>query len=58
MQQLANLLGDEGVSFGDPRGRRQGDVVVPLLVMAGFGVAFTVMAAAKFRLEDAKAYYG
>jgi hypothetical protein len=26
-------------------------ILVPLLVMAGFGVAFTVMAAAKFRLE-------
>lgn len=35
-----------------------GDIVAPLLVMAGFGVAFTVMAAARFRLEDAKAYYG
>src|SRR6266508_1167341 len=35
-----------------------GDILVPLVVMAGFGVAFTVMAAARFRLEDAKAYYG
>lgn len=34
------------------------DIVVPLLVMAGFGVAFTLLAAAKFRLEDTKAYYG
>ncbi|MBI4259068.1 MAG: ABC transporter permease [Actinobacteria bacterium] len=34
------------------------DVVVPVLVMAGFGVAFTLLAAAKFRLEDSKAYYG
>lgn len=40
------------------QGGGMGDIVVPLLVMAGFGVAFTVMAAAKFRLEDAKAYYG
>lgn len=34
------------------------DILVPLLVMAGFGVAFTLLAAAKFRLEDTKAYYG
>jgi ABC-2 type transport system permease protein len=34
------------------------DVVLPLLAMVGFGVLFTVLAAAKFRLEDTKAYYG
>lgn len=33
-------------------------IIVPLLVMAGFGVLFTLLAAARFRLEDAKAYYG
>jgi hypothetical protein len=37
---------------------RMGEVVVPLLVMAGFGVAFTAMAAARFWLDDAKAHYG
>ncbi len=40
------------------QGGGTGDILVPLLVMAGFGVGFTVMAAARFRLEDAKAYYG
>ncbi len=35
-----------------------GDIVGPVLVMVGFGVLFTVLAAAKFRLEDTKAYYG
>jgi ABC-2 type transport system permease protein len=34
------------------------DVVVPILVLIGFGVLFTILAAAKFRLEDTKAYYG
>lgn len=34
------------------------DVVVPLLAMAGFGLLFTGLAAAKFRFEDTKAYYG
>jgi ABC-2 type transport system permease protein len=35
-----------------------GDIVVPLLVLAGFGLLFTVLAAAKFRFEESKAYYG
>jgi ABC-2 type transport system permease protein len=35
-----------------------GDIVVPLLVLIGFGILFTVLAAAKFRFEDTKAYYG
>jgi ABC-2 type transport system permease protein len=35
-----------------------GDIVAPLLVLVGFGAAFTIMAAARFRLEEAKAYYG
>jgi hypothetical protein len=39
-------------------GGGMGEVVVPLLVTAGFGVAFTVTAAARFRLDDAKAHYG
>lgn len=34
------------------------EVVRPLVVMAGFGILFTLLAAAKFRLEDTKAYYG
>ncbi|MGH9244232.1 MAG: ABC transporter permease [Acidimicrobiales bacterium] len=34
------------------------DVVGPVLVLIGFGVLFTILAAAKFRLEDTKAYYG
>lgn len=39
-------------------GRGLADVIVPVLVIAGFGVLFAALAAAKFRLEDAKAYYG
>lgn len=35
-----------------------GDILVPLLVLVGFGIAFTIMAAARFRLEESKAYYG
>ncbi|HSL14716.1 MAG TPA: ABC transporter permease [Actinomycetota bacterium] len=35
-----------------------GDVVVPLLVLIGFGIVFTILAAARFRLEESKAYYG
>jgi ABC-2 type transport system permease protein len=35
-----------------------GDIVVPSLVILGFGVMFTLLAAARFRLEDTKAYYG
>jgi ABC-2 type transport system permease protein len=34
------------------------EVAVPVLMMAGFGLGFTLLAAAKFRLEDTKAYYG
>ncbi|MGH2677695.1 MAG: ABC transporter permease [Actinomycetota bacterium] len=34
------------------------DIVVPVLMLIGFGVLFTVLAAAKFRFEDTKAYYG
>ncbi len=34
------------------------DIVGPLLVLIGFGLVFTLLAAAKFRLEDTKAYYG
>jgi ABC-2 type transport system permease protein len=33
-------------------------IVVPLAAMVGFGVVFALLAAAKFRLEDSKAYYG
>lgn len=33
-------------------------VVVPVLVMAGFGLLYTVIAAAKFRFEDPKFYFG
>jgi hypothetical protein len=32
--------------------------VVPLVVLIGFGLLFTALAAAKFRFEDTKAYYG
>jgi ABC-2 type transport system permease protein len=35
-----------------------GDIMVPSLVILGFGVLFTLLAAARFRLEDTKAYYG
>jgi hypothetical protein len=35
-----------------------GEIIVPLLVMTGFGVLFTLLVAAKFRLDDTKAYYG
>ncbi len=34
------------------------DVAGPVLVLAGFGAAFTVAAAARFRFEESKAYYG
>ena len=34
------------------------DIMQPLLVMVAFGVVFALVAAAKFRLEDTKAYYG
>lgn len=35
-----------------------GDIGLEVLVMLGFGVLFTGLAAAKFRLEESKAYYG
>lgn len=35
-----------------------GEVIVPVLLIAGFGALFALVAAAKFRLEDTKAYYG
>jgi ABC-2 type transport system permease protein len=34
------------------------DVAWRVLVLAGFGVAFALIAAAKFRFEETKAYYG
>jgi len=34
------------------------DVARPIMVLIGFGVLFTVLAAAKFRFEETKAYYG
>ena len=34
------------------------DVVVPTLVIGGFAVLFTLLAAAKFRFEDTKVYFG
>lgn len=34
------------------------DIAEPLLVMGVFGIVFALFAAAKFRLEDTKAYYG
>ena len=34
------------------------DIVGPLLVMVAFGIVLAMLAATKFRLEDAKAYYG
>ncbi len=33
-------------------------VIVPVLVMAGFGLLYTVIAAARFRFEDTKVYFG
>jgi len=35
-----------------------GDVVLPVVVMAGFGALFTALAAMKFRVEDSKVYWG
>lgn len=34
------------------------DVITPALMMAGFGVLFTALAALKFRFEDTKVYFG
>ena len=34
------------------------DVLVPVLVMVGFAALFTAVAAAKFRFEDTKVYFG
>lgn len=42
------ILADGGVA----------DVLLPVVVMAGFGVLFTVVAAARFRFEDTKVYFG
>jgi ABC-2 type transport system permease protein len=33
-------------------------VMVPLLVMLAFGAIYTAVAAAKFRFEDTKVYFG
>lgn len=35
-----------------------GDVVLPVIVLTGFGVAFSVIAATRFRFEESKTYYG
>jgi ABC-2 type transport system permease protein len=34
------------------------DVIVPIIMLIGFGVLFTILAAWKFRFEETKAYYG
>jgi ABC-2 type transport system permease protein len=34
------------------------DVVVPVLVMAAFTAVFTMLAAARFRFEETKVYFG
>lgn len=39
-------------------GAGPGDVVVPVLAMLAFGAGFTVLAAARFRFEETKVYYG
>lgn len=39
-------------------GEGLGGVVLPLAMMAAFGVLFTLLAAARFRMEETKAYYG
>ncbi len=39
-------------------GKGLGDVVGVLLALAAFGLAFAILAAWRFRFEDAKAYYG
>jgi ABC-2 type transport system permease protein len=39
-------------------GRGLTAVIVPILVMVGFGLLYTVIAAAKFRFEDTKVYFG
>jgi ABC-2 type transport system permease protein len=39
-------------------GRGVSHVVVPVLVMAGFALLYTVIAAVRFRFEDTKVYFG
>jgi ABC-2 type transport system permease protein len=39
-------------------GRGVPHVMVPVLVMAGFGLLYTLVAAARFRFEDTKVYFG
>jgi ABC-2 type transport system permease protein len=34
------------------------DVAMPIIILIGFGAVFTAVAAAKFRFEESKAYYG
>ncbi|MGH8894291.1 MAG: ABC transporter permease [Actinomycetes bacterium] len=39
-------------------GKGMSHVVVPVLVMVGFGLLYAVVAAARFRFEDTKVYFG
>ena len=39
-------------------GKRVPGVLLPVLVMAAFGLLYTAVAAAKFRFEDTKVYFG
>jgi ABC-2 type transport system permease protein len=40
------------------KGEGVGAVLVPVLVVAGFGVLFTTLAALRFRFDEPKVYYG
>jgi ABC-2 type transport system permease protein len=40
------------------RGGGLSDVIKPIVILIGFGALFTGLAAAKFRFEESKAYYG
>jgi ABC-2 type transport system permease protein len=39
-------------------GKGVGQVALPVLVMVGFGLLYTAVAAARFRFEDTKVYFG
>jgi hypothetical protein len=54
----ADVLGHEGIPICVLQRGGLPDVVVPILVLVGFGVLFTLLAAARFRFEESEAYYG
>lgn len=47
-----------GVPAGVPGGGGLAEVAGPVLALVAFGVLFAVLAAAKFRFDEPKAYYG